>query len=90
MCSGLVFTQREDFPEENTEGPDVTLAGIHLVKDALRRHPLQRQADLTKQWSGRRILPERCINRKDTRSSIYVGDFSEREAERTAVNPGEK
>lgn len=76
MCSGFVFTQREDFPEENSEGPDVTLAGVHLVKDALWGHPLQRQADLAKQWSSRRILPERCINRKDTHGSIYVGDFS--------------
>lgn len=35
-----VFTQWEDFPEENSKRPHVTLAGVHFVKDALWSHPL--------------------------------------------------
>lgn len=46
--SARVFTQGEDFPEENSKGPHVTLAGVHLVEDALGGHPLQRQASLDK------------------------------------------
>jgi hypothetical protein len=46
VFSLLSFTQREDFPEEDSKRPHITLAGIELIKDALRSHPLQRQTSL--------------------------------------------
>lgn len=39
-------TQREDFPEQDAVGPDVTLEGVDTVEDALRRHPLDWQTSL--------------------------------------------
>lgn len=36
----FVFTQGEDFPEENAKRPHVALAGVHFIKDALWCHPL--------------------------------------------------
>lgn len=42
----LALTQGEDLPEQHSKGPDIALCGVHLVKDALRGHPLQGQAGL--------------------------------------------
>ena len=39
-CFDFAITQWKDFPEENSKGPHVTLAGVHFVEDALRSHPL--------------------------------------------------
>lgn len=41
-------TQREDFPEQDAIGPDVTLKGVDTVENTLGRHPLDWQASLTK------------------------------------------
>lgn len=43
---GAGLTQREDLPHENTEGPNIALSGVNLVKYGLRCHPLQRQSRL--------------------------------------------
>lgn len=39
-------TQREDFPEQDAVGPHIALEGVDAVENALRRHPLDRQASL--------------------------------------------
>lgn len=63
VCGRIVFlrierrrpTQREDFPEENSEGPHVALAGVHFVKDALGGHPLERQASLRRKHGEKKL-----------------------------------
>lgn len=40
------LTQGEDLPEQHPEGPHIALRGVHLVEDALGRHPLQGQPSL--------------------------------------------
>lgn len=41
------LTQGEDLPQQNAEGPNVTLGGEHLVKDGLWRHPFKGEAGLS-------------------------------------------
>ena len=50
LCTGehwrMKHTQREDLPEQDAIGPDVTQRGVEVVKDALRSHPLHGEKGL--------------------------------------------
>lgn len=62
----VAFTQGEDLPKQNAVGPHVALGGKHLIKDGLRRHPLQREAGLSDNQSTgaglQEVVPSFSVN----------------------------
>lgn len=62
-CPAL--TQGEYLPEQHPKGPHIALRGIHLVKDALRCHPLQGKP-------GLREKEETCPHRERKRGGGHT------------------